>query len=109
MKDEAEHCIHLANISSAEIISLVADALRELTERHDNLWKMDRKIIADLKAERDAAYVRGLERAVEIARNHFKGYDIEWWRILTKNEIYAAGNRDIADAIQAEIDKAGKP
>jgi len=81
-------------------------AERDAYHQDRDNWRASCKQVEN---ERDAAYVRGLKRAVEIARNHFKGYDIEWWRTLTKNEIYAAGNRDIADSIQAEIEKAGKP
>lgn len=50
------------------------------------------KGIMKLKAERDAAYVRGLEQAKEIVRKELS-YQLGW---------------EIADLIQAEIDKAGK-
>ena len=76
-------------VLNAENESLKAK-LAEAEKRHDDLWEMDRKVIGELKADHDAEFVRGLERAKEIAA------------------ICSGTAATAADWIAAEIAEAGK-
>ncbi len=130
-----------------------------IQERHDALWEMDRKIIGDLKAERNGLridcdqlraalsreFVKGLKLARKIVHDHLRNPTVDGWYSAIQAEIDKAGKNDLdadylqaerdesffnglkrakevvgqlrphqwvsvaVDAIQAEIDKAGKP
>ena len=82
---------------NAQLRAELAEAERDAALKERDDWKiahaLEDEMGSRLVEQRDAAFVRGLTRAKEIAESD----DCAGW------------GRNVADAIAAEIDKAGKP
>ena len=79
------------------------------SEHWDTCPAYYRPAVAAALAQAEArGVIMGLERAREIATGFSKPYEIDWWMTKTKKEISAIMCLDVADAIDAEIARAGK-
>jgi hypothetical protein len=58
------------------------------------------KFTEELQSALDAAYAEGLREAAKAARNHCRGYDIDWWMGQTKKGAYTQACLAVAEDIE---------